>query len=173
MKLDVQGNDVWFLVNGSWIKPGTAAVVIPGNQLTIRAVAMTKTRDFVMNKAPTKNTTIHEQGPYAFRFTINTGGGVVSEASWEAKNETYTWNIIGPAGTPPSHAVTKTKRPDDTVTFTAPSVRKQLGNADKVYTFNVRGDLAWDYQRTGSAGNVKRTDFETFHGSLGVVVQAW
>ncbi|MCX5742952.1 MAG: hypothetical protein NT062_10700 [Proteobacteria bacterium] len=171
MTLANQSKDVWFRVEGVWLKPGDKPMTLRGDRLVVQAVAMTANRTFVMNKGPTSHTTIVEQGPYAFRFSIDTGAGT-TETSWQSKDETYTWNVLGPDRYPPGAVISTTKRPQDTATFNAPSLRKVLGNASQTFTFNVRGELTWDYARSGAAGTVKRTDHERFGGALAVTVLA-
>jgi hypothetical protein len=171
MQLENQTTDVWFRIGGAWLKPKDPPMQVRGDMVVIQAMAMTKNRDFVMNKQPTANTTIHERSPYSFRFTVDAGAGT-GEVTWQNKDETYEWHAYGPGNTTPEVKITTTKRPNDTITFMAPSVRKALGHANKVFTLGIRGSMAWDYQRSGAMGNVKRTDFENFSGTLHVLVLA-
>jgi len=167
LRIRNDGKDVWYLVNGSWLKPGKETTS-NASQLVIRAMAMTKRRDFVMHKKATRNATITEQSPYAFRFNVNVGGRS-GTTSWECTEEEYTWSARSSAG-PMTPSVSTTKRTKDTLTWKPPLLRKALGQAIKVFTFGTRGSLKWSYSRRGNMGNVSKSEFEHFHSTLTVFV---
>lgn len=169
VKIENQTKDVWFLVGSTWLKPGDKPLTVAGDKITIRALAMTKNRDFVMNKQPTAHTTVNERSPYVFRFTVDAGGGT-GETSWECVEETYEWHGYGPGSAKFEPQVSTTKRKNDTLTWTPPRVSAAAGEAPKVFTFGVRAELKWNYERKGAMGNVKRTDNESANGTLGMTV---
>lgn len=159
LRLVNDSKEVWFEVNGVMLKSGDKLNLSTG-QLTIRALAMTEIRSFIKNKKPTANTTIHTQDDYTFHFTVANAGDTLRKVTKEA----YQWKVLGDA--PPPHTVSTAKRDNDTVTWTAPPLKRALGHAIKAFTFSVMGDLEWSYER----GTVKKTEPESFHGSLTINV---
>jgi len=159
LRLVNDSKEVWFEVNGVMLKAGGKMNLSTG-QLTIRALAMTEIRSFIKNKKPTPNTTIHTQDDYTFHFTVANAGDTTRKVT----KEVYQWSVLGDA--PPPHKVSTSKGDSDTVTWTAPPLKRALGHAIKAFTFNVRGDMVWSYER----GTVKKTEPESFHGSLTINV---
>ncbi|MCC6994667.1 MAG: hypothetical protein IT370_08670 [Deltaproteobacteria bacterium] len=158
LRLVHDSKEVWFEVNGVMLKSGDKLKLSTG-QLTIRALAMTEIRSFIKNKKPTANTTIHTQDDYTFHFTVANAGDTLRKVT----KETYVWSVLGDA---PAHKLSTSKADNDTVTWTAPALKRALGHAIKAFTFNVSGDMTWSYER----GTVKKTEPESFHGSLTINV---
>jgi hypothetical protein len=168
LKIRNDSNDLWFLVNGSWLKPHQETQ-LSASKLTVRALAMTRTRDFVMNKKPTRNATIHEQSPYRFRFTVDVQG-TSGETLWEVVEEKYEWNVNQPPRYQMPHSITTHKKTNDVLIWTPPVLRRSVRDSVQAFTFNPRGEMRWQYTRTGDMGNVKKTEFELFHGTLTIFV---
>jgi hypothetical protein len=168
LKIRNDSKEVWFLIGSTWLKPGQE-IQISSSNLTLRALAMTKTRDFIMNKKPTRNATIHEQSPYRFRFTVDVQG-TSGETLWEVEEEKYEWNVIQPPKHTKPFSMATHKRPNDALIWTPPLLRRSVRDSVQVFTFHPRAELRWRYTRTGDMGNVNKTEFEFVHGTLTIFV---
>jgi hypothetical protein len=168
LKIRNDSKDLWFLIGSTWLKPGQE-MQLSASKLTVRVLAMTKTRDFIMNKKPTRNATIYEQSPYRFRFTVDVQG-TSGETLWEVVEEKYEWNVLQPPKYQMPHSFTTHKKTNDVLIWTPPTLRNSVRDSAQTFTFNPRAELRWQYTRTGDMGNVKKTEFEFAHGTLSVFV---
>jgi len=177
IKLTNTDKAMLFYIGGTTqLKPNdTVSVTLPEDRkLTIRAFALTERRDFIMNKKPTKNTTVSVQTPYEFTFTVDTGE-YRTTASWILEKEEYTWtdlanttNSLKSTGTPHT-----SKAANDTLDVVIPRVSKaKYGDAaSQFFTLVVRADMQWHYTRSGSAAAKSEYEMESPYGSLRIEVK--
>lgn len=168
LKIRNDSKELWFLIGSTWLKPGQE-MQLSTSKLTVRVLAMTKTRDFIMNKKPTRNATIYEQSPYQFRFTVDVPGNR-GETLWEVVEEKYEWNVLQPPKYPMPYSFTTHKKTNDVLIWTPPTLRRSVRDSIQSFGFHPRAELRWQYTRTGDMGNVKKTEFEYTYGTLTVFV---
>lgn len=119
-RIENDTKDVWVFVGGSYLRPGEKRDMT-GSSVTMRAMGVTKTRDFVMHKKAVGKVQINVQTPYEFDFTVDSGGGT-GHTTWRSRDEKYEWHASGSGKQQPAYRTATTKMPGDTVTLAIPTV---------------------------------------------------
>ena len=160
--------------NGVELTSGKSeTIATQGNRaITFKAMVMGERRNYCMTKtaAGMKNTTIVEQTPYVFHYTVD-NESFHGETKWEVQKEEYRWSSGSDVKSKAFSSGVYPKVRNDSFEISVPQhSQDKFGVQAKYYTITVTGEIEWKMIRSAPT-HVENSEFDTGSGGATVIVE--